>query len=276
MCQSIAWLAFAVRRGDRRLAVANLAKVFPDSTAHQRRGLLTSSVRFLGVNFFHSLAAPRLLRFTEAEEGSTDADNQTVAGVIGDLTATGRGVLILSGHIGCWDLTGAWLSRELIHRGLGPLGVVTGTVHNPAVDRLLQDHRRALGVKVFPRELGAGPVVRFLQSGGVLATLQDQRTRVRNLDVPFFGYDAPTPVALAMLALKYKLPVLPVAGVWDPQRRQHRIRHLAPIWPDDYDEGDLHGYLACCNRALEKLILGNPEQWVWFHRRWHDSLPGEL
>jgi KDO2-lipid IV(A) lauroyltransferase len=142
-------------------------------------------------------------------------------------------------------------------------------VHNPAVDRLLQRRRRALGLQVMPRDRGAAPLVRFLKTGGVVAILLDQHTRARNLEVPFFGHPAPTPAAMATLALKFGIPVLPVAGVWDEARQVLVMRHLPPLRPGAEPGLDEVSFLTQCNAALEELIRRNPEQWVWFHRRWN-------
>jgi KDO2-lipid IV(A) lauroyltransferase len=193
-----------------------------------------------------------------------------VGQVLAELAAQGRGVFILTGHLGCWELLGAWLARELRLRGLGGLGVVTGTVHNPPVDRLLQQRRGRLGMTVLPREAGAGPLLRYLRSGGVVAVLQDQNTRTRNLDIPFFGVPAPTPVGLARLALRYDIPVLPVVIARDQRTGRHQVVHLPPLEfrKRGSQDDDVRDFLALCNSRLELLIRRNPAEWVWFHRRW--------
>ena len=234
------------------------------------------SARALGVTLCHTLAARRLLETPGAvvEAPFAGDDDRGIGDWLAELAAAGRGVLILTGHIGCWELAGGWVAAQMSTRGLGPLGVVTGRIHNPPVDRLIQDRRRAIGLHVLPREAGAAPLVRFLQGGGVVAVLQDQRTRVRNLDVPFFGVPAPTPVGLAALALRYDIPILPVVGVWDAGRGVQVMHHLAPILPGSFAPDDRAGLLARCNLALESFIRRNPEQWVWFHQRWNPGPHG--
>lgn len=266
----LARLAWHLRPAERRLATANLARALPELGVDERQGILRDAKVYLGRNLFHTLAAPRLVRNSQAviEDVSVGADNQSIGAWLSELAAPGRGVLIVTGHLGCWELAGAWVARILAERGLGRLGVVTGTIHNPAVNRLLQRHRRALGLQVLPRESGAAPLVRFLKQGGVVAVLPDQQTRSRNLDVPFFGLPAPTPVGVAALALKYGISVLPVAGVWDEERRAQIMRCQPPLRPKEFAPNDQRGFLTQVNLALEIFIRRNPEQWVWFHRRW--------
>ena len=271
LCSGLAQLALRLRRRERELAVANLAKALPEMTPQERTRLLHSATKHLGRNLFHTLAAPRMLATSGAviEENPLAADNKTIAQWLVELGAEGRGVFVLTGHIGCWELAGGWIAQTLAAHDLGPAAAITGTIHNPPVDRLIQDRRRSLGFQVLPREQGAGPLIRLLKAGGFVAVLQDQRTRVRNIDVPFFGIPAPTPTGMAALALKYGVPVLPVAGVWDEAQKALVMRHLPPIRPEEFAPDDQLGFLTKCNGALEEFIRRNPEQWVWFHRRWN-------
>lgn len=221
----------------------------------------------MGENLFDTLAARRIL---EDRRGVIEEGGQRVGELLANLAAPGRGVFILTGHLGCWELLGGWLARELRRHGLAGLGVVTGTIHNPPVDRLLQERRRRLGLTVLPRQEGAAPLLRYLKSGGVVAVLQDQHTRVRNLEIPFFGTPAPTPVGLARLALKYDIPVVPVAIARLGPGAGHRVVCRPPLAfkATGRLDDDMRGFLALGNQELEAFIRGNPSEWVWFHRRW--------
>ncbi|MDX2475302.1 MAG: hypothetical protein QNL91_16525 [Candidatus Krumholzibacteria bacterium] len=271
LCTGLARLGLRSRGRERRLAEANLARALPERSLAERQKLLRDAADHLGRNLFNTLAAPRLLKKPGAviEEIPSGADNKSIAELLRELGSAGRGVFILTGHIGCWELAGGWIAQTLSAQGLGPAAAITGTIHNPPVDRLVQNRRRALGFQVLPREQGAAPLIRLLRAGGYVAVLQDQRTSVRNRDVPFFGIPAPTPTGMAALALKYGVPVLPVAGVWDEQRQVVVMHHQPPIRPEEFAPDDQLGFLTRCNGALEEFIRRNPEQWVWFHRRWN-------
>jgi len=262
--RSLARLAARLRPRELARARRNLALAFPELDTAARESLLAASVVRLGENLVDILAVPRILAgaLPVVEEGPS------VVAAVAALAAEGRGVLLLTGHLGCWELMGGWLARELAAVGVGPLGVVTGTVRNPPIDRLLQDRRRQLGMRVLPREEGAAPLLRLLRAGGVAAVLLDQRTRASNLAVPFFGRPAPTPVGLARIALRGRIPILPVAIARQEDGPGHRVVHLPPLAVAGRSEADL---LADCNGALEELIRRNPAEWVWFHRRWADS-----
>ena len=108
------------------------------------------------------------------------------------------------------------------------------------------------------------------QSGGIVAVLQDQYTRVQNLEVPFFGEPAPTPVGLARLALRYGIPVVPVAMAWDPESERHRVLSENPLEfkVTGQTDDDVVAVLSLCSLELENFIRRNPAEWVLFHNRW--------
>ncbi len=266
--RGLAVVGLRIRPRERNRARANLELAFPEMASVARNRLLAESARRLGENLADTLAVRRLLdrpRFV-AENVTENGNGRPLGQVLAELAAPGRGVLILGGHLGCWELLGAWLAREVSARDLGRLGTVTGTVHNPPVDRWLQDRRRDLGLHVLPREAGVGPLLRHFRSGGVAAVLVDQRTRVRNAMVPFFGRPAPTPVGPVRLARRYGIPILPM-GI-GRHGQGHRVVHLPPLDPARFDEA---GLLAACNEAVENMIRRNPAEWVWFHRRWENA-----
>jgi len=262
--RGLAAASLRLRPRERERARANLALAFPELTPGSRERLLAESARRLGENLADTVAVKRLLDrpgFVVEEVGAPH-----VGRALAELAASGRGVMILGGHLGCWELLGAWLAREVAARDLGRLGTVTGTVHNPPVDRWLQDRRRGLGLLVLPREAGVGPLMRHFRAGGIAAVLADQHTRVRNAMVPFFGRPAPTPLGPVRLARRYGIPILPV-GI-GRHGRGHRVVHRPSLDPARYDEA---GLLSACNDALETMIRRNPAEWVWFHRRWENA-----
>ena len=142
--------------------------------------------------------------------------------------------------------------------------MVTGTVRNPAVDRLLQDRRRALGLRPLPRDGGARPLLRALDAGQAVGVLLDQNTGAASAMVPFLGRPAPTPMGPPRLARRRNVPLLPAAAVRENGRWV--VRWSPVIEPAD--AADDEQLAARCNDALGALIARNPEQWVWFHDRW--------
>lgn len=267
-----AWLgrlALLVRRRERRQAWRNLELAFPAQGVAERRRLLAEAAAAAGRNLYDALAAPRLLTDPACVRDEPGRDGRPLLAVLREAAAEGRGVLVLSGHLGCWELFGAWLARELAQSGLPPLHVTTGVVRNPAVERWLAARRRGLGLVPVPRTAGVRPLVRCLRAGGVVAALVDQNTGVDSRPVTFFGAPAPTPAGPARLAVRLGAPVV-VATIHRRPDGGHAVTH-GEVWrpragaPADQQ---VEQCLREVNARLEECVRRNPAEWVWYHRRW--------
>lgn len=268
-------LALGLRPRERRRAAANLARVFPDLPDAARAGLLREVAAAGGANLYDTLAIGRLLSRPDLVEDAPDADGRGLVEVIRREHAAGRGVLVLAGHLGCWELQGAWLGRALTAAGLGPLHVVTAAVRNPPVDRWLARRREALGLCALPRQQGVAPLLRCLRAGGVAAVLIDQNTGADSALVPFLGLPAPTPTGPARLAVARGTPVVVAALARRPDGG-HRVWH-GPVWRADPERPRQEQVLACLRAVNDQLtdrVRGNPAEWVWYHRRWPDGPAG--
>lgn len=269
--------AFRLRPRERARAAANLALAIPEVDSGKRAEILARSAVLLGRNFHDMMAAGNLV-------GRDDLFREPVGevrrfGTLDDqlarLIARGRGLILVTGHIGAWELLGARVARLLERRGRGPLAVVTGTVHNPPVDAMLERRRRALGLLPVPRRQGLAPVLRHVRAGGVAAVLLDQNLDDTDPAVPFFGQPAPTPDAVARFAVGRGVPLLPVAMAWDEESGRHVImrdrvlNEEAALADDKPDQARVDRLHRECQNALESFVRRNPEQWVWFHERWH-------
>lgn len=184
--------------------------------------------------------------------------------------AQGRGAIALSGHIGSWELLGAYLVR----RGY-PVSVVGRPLRDPRFHRLLIAHRKSADIQNLIRE-GRGSLIpailRALRMNRVVGLLADQNTDVDGLFVVFFGRPAYTPVGPVVLSLRTGAPILPMA-IHRQADETHRVvvrPPLALVATGDRD-ADLRENVQRCAAAIEALIREHPSQWVWMHRRWDVS-----
>ena len=229
-----------------------------------------TTVRAMYAHFGRLLVEVMTMPRTRAElvaqvEMSADAEQCLQAAL-----AEGRGLILVSGHIGNWELTG-----QRIAAGGFDLTTVARPVRNALIGRWLHRQRTALGLKVIERghPSAARRILATLRRGGALGLLIDQRIDVPSVDVPFFGFPASTPVGAAALAVRSQRPIIVIASQRAPDGR-HRI-HFEPVpLPSSGDTASrCHALTARLNLVLEAMIRRAPEQWPWIHDRWRGAGP---
>jgi KDO2-lipid IV(A) lauroyltransferase len=181
--------------------------------------------------------------------------------------AQGRGVLLLTAHLGAFDLVACQQAASG-----QPLYVISKALSWRALNDAWMRARAALGLQVLPPDAPLQPALAALKAGGVVALVLDQHSpEPRAVEAPFFGIPARTSPALATLALRARAPIVPCFTVREGDA--HTLWFEPPISPPL--EGDTRARivaLTCaCLPALEAAILRHPQQWLWLHRRWKDA-----
>lgn len=253
--------ALGVRR---RVAEANLRLAFPEHDDAWRTHVLAEHYRELGRV---ALEYPRLPEMVRAPR------EQVFAHFEGEehlhaAASRGRGVLLLTGHLGHFELCGAWLTK------FNPVDFVVKPQSNPGVDAWVGDLRARAGVGVIPLGTGVRGVYAALRRGHWVAVLGDQDARRDGVFVPFFGRPASTPTGPARLALATGAPLVFGAIRRSPDGR-HELRIDPPIVPegDPRDEDAVRALTARHTARLEAVIRERPEMWFWLHKRWKTKPP---
>ena len=181
-----------------------------------------------------------------------------------------RGLIFVSGHLGNWELAGAYVAA----RGI-PLDGIARRMKNPLFDAYLTDTRSRIGIHVVhdaeavrrtPRSLRDGRAVGFIADQGVLG--------LASTFVPFFGRPAKTPRGPAIFALRLDVPV--VFGVALRQRSGKYRMVFEPVAVENTGDRDrdVDAIVARYTAILEKWVRRYPEQYFWHHRRWRRQPPG--
>jgi KDO2-lipid IV(A) lauroyltransferase len=183
--------------------------------------------------------------------------------------AQGRGVLLVSGHVGNWEIAGAYVAA----RGL-PIDVVARRLQNPLVDRYVQRTREQLGMTVVRDKDAVRHVPRALRENHIIALLSDNDViTVASTFVPFLGRWARTPRGPAVFALRQKVPLLFAAALRQPSGRYRFLVRPVPI-PEVAAEEAVDALVASYTRVLEDVVRAYPSQYFWQHRRWKRQPPG--
>lgn len=182
------------------------------------------------------------------------------AEVLTTASAAGRGVLLVSGHAGNWELVALAAART----GL-PVAVTARRMRAPWLDRRIASFRERGGVRTLRvRESGSSlAAMRWLRRGGVLGCMVDRAGRGQRLPVPMLGRVSRIPLGPGALAGHVDAPVV-LGFSWRKSDGRHSIefRELP-----EARHGSAEARTEAIGRALDEALSRHPEQWLWIHRR---------
>jgi Kdo2-lipid IVA lauroyltransferase/acyltransferase len=184
--------------------------------------------------------------------------------------ARGKGVMFLTSHLGAFDLQ----ITNMALRGLNP-NIVGTALKDERLNELLWQYRNAYGAIAIERGKESVRLFKALKSGGSIAILIDQDTKVKSRFVDFFGMKASTPIGATILALRTGAAVVPTYIFLDKDGKQQM--HILPEIPlviTGDEETDLVVNTQNFTNFTEQIVREHPEQWVWMHERWK-TRPGE-
>ncbi|HEV8590575.1 MAG TPA: lysophospholipid acyltransferase family protein [Pyrinomonadaceae bacterium] len=187
--------------------------------------------------------------------------------------AEGRGTIIVSPHLGNWELLVFAYSalRE-------PISYLARPLDNPLIEELTVNLRTRFGNRAINKTNSVPTAIKILREGGTLGILADVNAHPKEgVFVPFFGVPACTSSGVAMLAIRTNAVIIPLAGVWDEKENKYLAIHGDAIEPKL--EGDRQANIvdttARFTTEVEKMIRAYPDQWLWIHKRWKSRPPGE-
>ena len=243
-----------------RRAARHYARAFPEASDAE----ITAAMRGMWDNLGRTVFEYPNLTKIECYTGN----RVTVHGTehIDALRDDGRAGIFFSGHMANWEI----MPLSVAQRGCD-ISLVYRAANNPHVDQMILRARGAITHTHVPKgSIGARQIIRLIKEGRHIGMLVDQKLN-SGIEVPFFGHPAMTAPAIAQLALKYDLPLVP-AGI----RRTHGANFEVTIHPplEHPRTGDIAAdvrtLMGTINTFLEDAIRADPPNWMWLHRRWMD------
>ena len=245
----------------RRTVDENIHLVFPDLTPPQRRLLARRMWEHLLLMVCEIAQAPRKIHETNWRHYIDLHRHRDAVRYLLDQ----RPIVLVSGHYGNFELTSYVIGL------LGfPSFSIARRLDNPFLERYVHRFRSANGQFILPTDGSSGQVDEVLRSGGTIALLGDQRAGPRGCWVDFLGRPASCHKAVALFTLISGAPLLVCYGrrVGGPLQVKIGVEAIA----DPHQAGDhLSGVKELTrwyNAALERIILADPCQYWWLHRRW--------
>ena len=194
-------------------------------------------------------------------------DSVTISGVenIDEALQKGKGGVILSAHIGHWEMGAAVISL------LGyPLSVVALAHKDDKVNALFNSQREFFGTTVIQTTGAIRRCLDHLKQNRLIAILGDRDFGPHGLTMDFLGRKAIIPKGAALFALKTGAPIIPVFFLRAANDKFHFILGK-PINPPSLDGGrvsdqDVEAFIKKYLPLIEEQIRLAPSQWLVFRR----------
>jgi len=263
MSACLADIFYSISRADREAVLDNLkvitgGTVSADELRSMSRKVFKNFAKYL-VDFFRfSKIGEEYVKNSVELEGFENVDRALVRG---------KGAIMLSAHIGNWELGGHALS--LLRQ---PMGAVVLTHQNKKINDFFTRQRTHGNLK--PIEVGAGlrACYRLLKDNGLLALLGDRDFSKKGLYIDFFGRQTLIPKGPAVLSYRTGAAVVPCFMI---RQKDDTFTFFfeEPILPDQSaDEAAAIGALAKrYTDSIERCVRKYPDQWFVFRKMWNDD-----
>ncbi len=258
--RGLGWIYGSIIRYHRCDALEALARAFPEKTDAERRVIVKQMYAGLGMNLIEltrliSLNPDRMLGEYIQVEGEEN---------IRQALERKKGALVLTGHIGSWDLL-----CTVTPRFGYPLTVITKKIKQESLNRLWLDIRERFGVQFLPSHNAYRQCLKALRNNELIGFILDQNMiNTEGVFVDFFGKPACTSPGLAYMAAQSQAPIVPIFIKRQPDGR-HLIRVMPALEPPaDREPETIRLATQTYTRILEDYIRANPADWIWIHRRW--------
>ena len=257
----------------RRVGMRNLQLALPQLSSKTKKRILRRVYIHLG---WQLVEFCRMTRYTPGNTRDQSSRNSMrTEGLEHYLAAQarGKGVLIITAHLGAWELS------SFYHSLMGhPMGMIIRNLDNRRLDAYVNGIRCLHGNFVISKDDFGRGLLKAIHAGGTVGILMDTNmTPPQGEFVPFFGVDACTGTGLAHIARQTGAAVLPGFMFWEPAERRY-VLHFGPEIeiPRTADRAaDILEGTRACTAVIESWIRRYPDQWLWIHRRWKTRPPGE-
>src|ERR1700733_216404 len=252
----------------RRAGHLNLQLAFPQKTEAEREQILRKLYRNLGWLLAEFCQMPRYTpEMTQRFIRYEGLEHYLAA------RERGKGVLVLTGHLGAWELS------SFYHSLMGyPMSIALRRLDNPLVDAFVNRVRCLHGNRVIHKDDFARGLIASMRAGETVGILMDTNmTPPQGVFVPFFGVSACTASGLARVAAKTGAAVVPGFLLWEQREQKYVLRfgeELEIVHTEDAEQ-DVLTNTATFTAAIERYIRQYPDQWLWMHRRWKTRPAGE-
>lgn len=258
----LGYLSFALMSRRRHIVEINIQLAFPELNEKEQKSLVRKTFASTGMGIFETAMAwwgsKRRLQSRVIINGIEHLQNAL---------AQGKGVILLSAHFSCLELSGRLLSFTQ------PFQVTYKRAHNPLMEAVLRHVRKKHFIDAIntydTREMITG-----LKKNVATWYAMDQDLGARlHVFAPFMGIPACTLTTTSRLARMSGAIVVP----YFPKRLDDSYKYELTILPalENFPSKDELEDTTRINDLITEHVRKAPEQYLWVHRRFKTRPPGE-
>lgn len=238
----------------------NLARALPELSLEERDRIMIGAYRNYGIALVEMLWA-----YGQSPKVLSPLVQMENPALLQKALEKGKGVILLSGHFGSWELL---LSSVRLHIPVRVTAIVQRQ-RNDRVDAYIDRARSRFNTVTVPMGPAVREVLTALQRNEAVLILGDQSGPKESVFIPFFGRPSATHRGAAAFALRTGAALIMLLIV-----RQADGTYRATY--EEIDTGSLTGsreeqITGLTKRhtaVLEKAIRRHPDHWLWMHKRW--------
>ena len=245
---------------DRNAVTQNLQSILntKGDVSRETREVFLNFGRYLAEFFKDNFLSKEFIR-SHVQVSNIDRIDQALKG--------GKGAIIITAHIGNWEL-GALTLGEFGYR----LMVLALPHKERPVNDLFNTQRSKKGITVVPTSVSIRRLIETLRENKIIALAADRDFGNNGEVMPFLRKKVLIPKGAAIFALKTGAPIIPVFLIRKDEGR-FNLMVEEPIYPakqfkGEIPQGELVNLMKIYLKVIEDKIYQYPTQWLMFRRYW--------
>jgi KDO2-lipid IV(A) lauroyltransferase len=240
-----------------KIADQNLQIAIPNLDQIKRKFIIKN----MWINYgkiFSEYMFIKKFRSSEKFSKKVEIKNQEI---LNDIINQNEPVIFISGHFSNFEL----MAMQLEKIGVD-LAVIYRPLNNIFLNPIMEKIRKKYICKIQVKKgiSGTKELLKLYKDKKSIALMIDQRVS-EGIKIKLFNNDAFTTTIPAQFFRKFSTKIVPIYI----ERMPNDVFVMKIIQPIKFNKNDSIEFITLkLNEVLEKMILKNPDQWIWTHNRW--------
>ena len=234
----------------------NIKRAFPDLNSKEINKIKSSMWNNYGRVFAEYIYMKNFRHGNLSKNISIEGED-----ILTNIKKQNQKVIFISGHFSNFELMAMQIDKLDLK-----IGAIYRPLNNIFLNKIMERIRRKYICKNQIKKGigGLKELIKLNNEGYSTALMIDQRVS-QGIKSNFFNEEAFTTTIPAQLVKKFNIPVVPIF-IERYEGIKFKMKVFKPVHfsPED----SIENITADLNKILEKMILNNPNSWIWSHNRW--------